>query len=56
MHFCLCWLSDPNAHIVWLDNADAKLKALRDIEEGMEKCSDTFMAIQFCYTGNLVHS
>ncbi|CAD6205119.1 unnamed protein product [Miscanthus lutarioriparius] len=27
---------DPSAHIVWLDNADAKLKALRDIEEGEE--------------------
>ncbi|OAY80873.1 Histone-lysine N-methyltransferase ATXR4 [Ananas comosus] len=27
---------DPNAHIVWLDNADAKLKALCDIEEGEE--------------------
>lgn len=29
---------DPNAHIVWLQNADAKLKALRDIEEGEELC------------------
>ncbi|KAK7278793.1 hypothetical protein RJT34_23829 [Clitoria ternatea] len=27
---------DPNAHIVWIDNADAKLKALRDIDEGEE--------------------
>ncbi|XP_061351925.1 histone-lysine N-methyltransferase ATXR4 [Gastrolobium bilobum] len=27
---------DPNAHIIWIDNADAKLKALRDIEEGEE--------------------
>ncbi|XP_062205044.1 histone-lysine N-methyltransferase ATXR4 [Phragmites australis] len=27
---------DPNTHIVWLENADAKLKALRDIEEGEE--------------------
>ncbi|OEL20193.1 Histone-lysine N-methyltransferase ATXR4 [Dichanthelium oligosanthes] len=26
----------PNTHIVWLENADAKLKALRDIEEGEE--------------------
>ncbi|XP_054806115.1 histone-lysine N-methyltransferase ATXR4 isoform X2 [Prosopis cineraria] len=25
---------DPNAHIIWIDNADAKLKALRNIEEG----------------------
>ncbi|XP_077226890.1 histone-lysine N-methyltransferase ATXR4-like [Tasmannia lanceolata] len=29
---------DPNAHIVWIDNADARLKALRDIEEGEELC------------------
>ncbi|KAG2538173.1 hypothetical protein PVAP13_9NG840000 [Panicum virgatum] len=27
---------DPNTHIVWLENVDAKLKALRDIEEGEE--------------------
>lgn len=27
---------DPNAHIIWIDNADAKLKALRDIDEGEE--------------------
>ncbi|GAV86140.1 SET domain-containing protein/Sterile domain-containing protein/NAD_binding_4 domain-containing protein [Cephalotus follicularis] len=27
---------DPNAHIIWIENADAKLKALRDIEEGEE--------------------
>ncbi|KAJ3673831.1 hypothetical protein LUZ60_005823 [Juncus effusus] len=27
---------DPNTHIVWIDNSDAKLKALRDIEEGEE--------------------
>lgn len=27
---------DPNAHIIWIDNADAKLKALRDIVEGEE--------------------
>ncbi|CAN6283181.1 unnamed protein product [Urochloa humidicola] len=27
---------DPNTHIVWLENADAKLKALRDIDEGEE--------------------
>ncbi|WOK92442.1 histone-lysine N-methyltransferase ATXR4 [Canna indica] len=27
---------DPNAHIIWLENANAKLKALRDIEEGEE--------------------
>ncbi|KAK1259031.1 Histone-lysine N-methyltransferase ATXR4 [Acorus gramineus] len=29
---------DPNAHIIWIDSADAKLKALRDIEEGEELC------------------
>ncbi|CAL1370805.1 unnamed protein product [Linum trigynum] len=27
---------DPNAHIVWIENADAKLKALRDIEADEE--------------------
>ncbi|KAH1090426.1 hypothetical protein J1N35_017683 [Gossypium stocksii] len=27
---------DPNTHIVWMENADAKLKALRDIDEGEE--------------------
>ncbi|MQL76591.1 hypothetical protein Taro_008984 [Colocasia esculenta] len=27
---------DPNVHIIWIDNADAKLKALRDIETGEE--------------------
>ncbi|KAK7268209.1 hypothetical protein RIF29_20902 [Crotalaria pallida] len=27
---------DPNAHIIWVDNANAKLKALRDIDEGEE--------------------
>ncbi|KAL8129815.1 hypothetical protein V2J09_018970 [Rumex salicifolius] len=27
---------DPNAHIVWIDNVDAKLVALRDVEEGEE--------------------
>ncbi|KAI9090652.1 hypothetical protein K1719_028505 [Acacia pycnantha] len=27
---------DPNAHIIWIDNADAKLKALRNVEEGEE--------------------
>ncbi|MED6145264.1 Histone-lysine N-methyltransferase atxr4 [Stylosanthes scabra] len=27
---------DPNAHIIWIDNADAKLKALRDVDEGEE--------------------
>ncbi|KAJ1432872.1 SET domain [Sesbania bispinosa] len=25
---------DPNTHIIWIDNAHAKLKALRDIDEG----------------------
>uniref|UniRef100_A0ACD5ZX62 Uncharacterized protein n=1 Tax=Avena sativa TaxID=4498 RepID=A0ACD5ZX62_AVESA len=29
---------DPNTHIVWLENADAKLKTLRDIDEGEELC------------------
>ncbi|KAI4972736.1 hypothetical protein ZWY2020_003661 [Hordeum vulgare] len=27
---------DPNTHIVWLENADAKLNTLRDIDEGEE--------------------
>uniref|UniRef100_A0A7N0RGD5 SET domain-containing protein n=1 Tax=Kalanchoe fedtschenkoi TaxID=63787 RepID=A0A7N0RGD5_KALFE len=27
---------DPNTHIVWVDNSDAKLKALRDIDQGEE--------------------
>ncbi|XP_057984083.1 histone-lysine N-methyltransferase ATXR4 isoform X2 [Malania oleifera] len=27
---------DPNAHIVWIENVDARLKALRDIESGEE--------------------
>ncbi|CAK9151895.1 unnamed protein product [Ilex paraguariensis] len=27
---------DPNAHILWIENVDAKMKALRDIEEGEE--------------------
>lgn len=27
---------DPNAHIVWIENADARLKALRDVDEGEE--------------------
>ncbi|KAJ6746093.1 HISTONE-LYSINE N-METHYLTRANSFERASE SMYD3 [Salix koriyanagi] len=27
---------DPNAHIVWIDNADAQLKALCDVEEDEE--------------------
>ncbi|XWS56139.1 hypothetical protein CRYUN_Cryun09bG0060900 [Craigia yunnanensis] len=27
---------DPNTHIVWIENADAKLKALRNIDEGEE--------------------
>ncbi|KAI9153352.1 hypothetical protein LWI28_009997 [Acer negundo] len=27
---------DPNVHIVWIENADARLKALRDVEEGEE--------------------
>ncbi|CAM8897351.1 unnamed protein product [Rhodiola kirilowii] len=27
---------DPNTHIVWIDNADAKLKSLRDIDQGEE--------------------
>lgn len=32
---------DPNTHIVWIDCATAKLKALRQIEEGEE--------LQICY-------
>ncbi|KAI3523228.1 hypothetical protein L1887_01286 [Cichorium endivia] len=27
---------DPNTHIVWVENVDARLKALRDIEKGEE--------------------
>ncbi|XVE96182.1 hypothetical protein REPUB_Repub02eG0199800 [Reevesia pubescens] len=27
---------DPNTHIIWIENANAKLKALRDIDEGEE--------------------
>ncbi|XP_057484749.1 histone-lysine N-methyltransferase ATXR4-like isoform X2 [Actinidia eriantha] len=27
---------DPNSHIVWIENADARVKALRDIEAGEE--------------------
>ncbi|GMH25574.1 hypothetical protein Nepgr_027417 [Nepenthes gracilis] len=27
---------DPNAHIIWIDNLDARMKALREIEEGEE--------------------
>lgn len=27
---------DPNAHILWIENADARLKALRDVEAGEE--------------------
>lgn len=26
--------ADPNAHILWLENVDARVKALRDIEAG----------------------
>ncbi|TVU31023.1 hypothetical protein EJB05_22694, partial [Eragrostis curvula] len=39
---------DPNTHIVWLENANVKLKALRDIEEGMEKCSLS-EELRICY-------
>uniref|UniRef100_A0A453SHW7 SET domain-containing protein n=1 Tax=Aegilops tauschii subsp. strangulata TaxID=200361 RepID=A0A453SHW7_AEGTS len=35
---------DPNTHIVWLENADAKLKTLRDIDEGIDRCSSTYLA------------
>ncbi|KAJ0027393.1 hypothetical protein Pint_36343 [Pistacia integerrima] len=27
---------DPNAHIIWIDNADARLKTLREVEAGEE--------------------
>ncbi|KAK6945411.1 SET domain [Dillenia turbinata] len=27
---------DPNTHIIWIENVDARLKALRDIDEGEE--------------------
>lgn len=26
--------ADPNVNIMWIENVDAKIKALRDIEEG----------------------
>ncbi|KAK6941972.1 SET domain [Dillenia turbinata] len=29
---------DPNTHIIWIENVDARLKALQDIEEGEELC------------------
>lgn len=28
-------LSDPNVNILWIENADAKIRALRDIEAGL---------------------
>lgn len=31
----LIGIADPNAHIIWIDNAKAKLKALRNIDEGL---------------------
>lgn len=30
-------ITDPNTHIIWIDNAEARLKALRDIEAGTFK-------------------
>lgn len=27
--------SDPNAHIIWIENTDARLKVLRDVDAGM---------------------
>lgn len=29
------FISDPNVHIIWMDSVHARLKALRDIEEGL---------------------
>lgn len=28
------FITDPNAHIIWIDNVNARLKALREIEAG----------------------
>ena len=27
-------IADPNTHIIWINNANARLKALRDVEPG----------------------
>jgi len=29
-------ISDPNTHIIWINNVEARLKALRDIEAGTQ--------------------
>lgn len=36
--------ADPNVNIMWIENVDAKIKALRDIEEGhlFWLCVNTF--------------
>lgn len=44
MHRCVKWdaslinpnisPADPNAHILWIESVNSKLKALRDIEAG----------------------
>lgn len=28
------FVADPNTHIIWINNANAKLKALRDVDPG----------------------
>lgn len=48
--------SDPNAHIVWIENVNARVKALRDIEEGMSTASSWFMNVKLLPTNNAVDS
>jgi hypothetical protein len=38
---------DPNAHILWIENAKARLKALRNIEPGL--VSYTFLRAHYFY-------
>lgn len=40
---------DPNSHIVWVENVDARLKALRDIEAGQSQSPiHVKHSIRFC--------
>lgn len=32
--YCFFVITDPNTHILWIQNAEARIKALREIEEG----------------------
>ncbi|KAL5980714.1 Histone-lysine N-methyltransferase atxr4 [Asimina triloba] len=41
------FVSDPNAHIIWIENANARLKALRDIEADEE--------LRICYIDASMH-